>query len=51
MVMDGMGWNPSSLAGRAGEDVQKYTCTDIILSKDTCTNRFSATALYSEAAL
>ena len=27
IVMLGMGWNPSSLAGNAGLDVQKYTCT------------------------
>ena len=27
MVMDGIGWKPSSLAGRAGDDVQKYTWT------------------------
>lgn len=26
IVMLGIGWNPSSLAGRAGLDVQKYTC-------------------------
>lgn len=25
MVTDGIGWNPSSEAGRAGEPVQKYT--------------------------
>lgn len=26
MVMEGIGWKPSSLAGRDGLDVQKYTC-------------------------
>lgn len=26
MVTDGMGWKPSSDAGKAGEPVQKYTC-------------------------
>jgi len=26
MVIDGIGWKPSSLAGRDGLDVQKYTC-------------------------
>ena len=29
-VMLGMGWNPSSLAGNAGLDVQKYTCNHIV---------------------
>ena len=32
IVMLGIGWNPSSLAGRAGLDVQKYTC---IINKST----------------
>lgn len=27
MVTDGIGWNPSSEAGSAGEPVQKYTYT------------------------
>lgn len=27
-VMEGMGWKPSSEAGRAGLEVQKYTCND-----------------------
>lgn len=26
IVTDGIGWNPSSEAGKAGEPVQKYTC-------------------------
>ena len=26
IVMEGMGWKPSSLAGRDGLEVQKYTC-------------------------
>lgn len=26
MVMEGIGWKPSSLAGRDGLEVQKYTC-------------------------
>ena len=26
-VMVGIGWNPSSLAGRLGLEVQKYTCS------------------------
>jgi hypothetical protein len=28
MVMEGMGWKPSSLAGRDGLEVQKYTCRE-----------------------
>lgn len=27
MVMEGIGWKPSSLAGRDGLEVQKYTCS------------------------
>ena len=27
-VTEGFGWKPSSLAGKAGLDVQKYTCKD-----------------------
>ena len=30
-VTDGFGWKPSSLAGNAGLDVQKYTLTESIL--------------------
>jgi hypothetical protein len=32
MVTEGIGWKPSSLAGRAGEPVQKYTCNRISTS-------------------
>ena len=37
-VMEGMGWKPSSDAGRAGLDVQKYTCTNQHTSHVTLTH-------------
>lgn len=35
MVTDGMGWKPSSDAGKAGEPVQKYTCQIKIMTHET----------------
>ena len=44
MVMLGMGWNPSSLAGSAGLDVQKYTWKTQVSSGIYCTEWMTKTS-------